>query len=149
MGSQTFYHRIARAGRPLVTILEDPKKVFSKIQIIRCIYHCIHTNWNCICIQISITGLILLPTIPGPNYIIGSEISGINRKKILVRIKMQYSCFAFILLSPVIMLGFISYYHIDFEKLEIVEQPEIGEPTIYFFIGLLSLDSFEFLYKRT
>ena len=47
------------------------------------------------------------------------------------------------------MLGFISYYHIDFEKLEIVEQPEIGEPTIYFFIGLLSLDSFEFLYKRT
>ena len=62
---------------------------------------------------------------------------------------MQYSCFAFILLSPVIMLGFISYYHIDFEKLEIVEQPEIGEPTIYFFIGLLSLDSFEFLYKRT
>ena len=56
---------------------------------------------------------------------------------------MQYSCFAFILLSPVIMLGFISYYHIDFEKWEIVEHPEIGDPTIYYFIGMLSIDSYK------
>ena len=51
---------------------------------------------------------------------------------------MQYSCVAFILLSPLVILSFISIFHIDYQKWELMEEPDIGEPLIYHFIGLLS-----------
>ena len=59
-------------------------------------------------------------------------------KKTLIRIKMQYSCVAFILLSPVVMLGFIAFVEIDYLNWKLIDEPEIGEPLIYHFIGPLS-----------
>ena len=51
---------------------------------------------------------------------------------------MQYSCVAFILLSPVVMLGFIATVAIDYLNWKLVDEPEIGEPLIYHYIGPLS-----------
>ena len=51
---------------------------------------------------------------------------------------MQYSCVAFILLSPVVMLGFIATVEIDYLNWKLIDEPEIGEPLIYHFIGPLS-----------
>ena len=59
-------------------------------------------------------------------------------KKTLIRIKMQYSCVAFILLSPVVMLGFNATVEIDYLNWKLIDEPEIGEPLIYHFIGPLS-----------
>ena len=58
-------------------------------------------------------------------------------EQLLIRIKMQYSCVAFILISPVIMLGLISTLQIDFQNRKLIEEPDIGEPLIYHFIGSL------------
>ena len=63
-------------------------------------------------------------------------------KQTLIRIKMQYSCVAFILLSPVVMLGFIATVEIDYQNWKLIEEPDIGEPLIYHFIGLLSTNHF-------
>lgn len=51
---------------------------------------------------------------------------------------MQYSCVAFILLSPVVMLGFNATVEIDYLNWKLIDEPEIGEPLIYHFIGPLS-----------
>jgi len=75
----------------------------------------------------------------GCNRAKGSNIQAFKKsEQLLIRIKMQYSCVAFILLSPVVMLGFISTVQIDFKNWKLIEQPDIGEPLIYHFIGSLS-----------
>ena len=68
----------------------------------------------------------------------GSNIHALKKsEQLLIRIKMQYSCVAFILISPVVMLGLISTLQIDFQNRKLIEEPDIGEPLIYHFIGSL------------